>query len=100
MPYFVKVGYEKKNVHSVTSKGYYIYRSGKKVVILYGAIEISGLRNKRFTWCKEMWPYEEVYSFRSIQKAEQFKKERIRIRIRHGYNKLPSSSIIYKRKIK
>jgi len=31
IPYFVKFGYDNKNVHSVTSEGYFIKRSGKHI---------------------------------------------------------------------
>lgn len=98
MPYFVKVGYDKKNVHSVTSKGYFIKRSGKHIYTEWGAIDVIGLKRKKFGW--HLSTYNKTHKFRSLEKALAFKNKRIEILIKSGYNKLPSSSIIYKRKLK
>jgi len=96
MPYFVKVGYERKNVHLVTSKGYFIKRSRNSISTKWGAIDVIGLKRKKFTWHLSIGT--KTYLFRSINKALEFKKERMELIRRKEYNKLPPNSIIYTRK--
>ena len=98
MPYFVKVGYDKKNVHSVTSKGYFIKRSGNHIYTEWGAIDVIGLKRKKFSW--HLSTYSKPYPFKTTEEALEFKNNKIAQLIKEGYNKLPSTSIIYKQKLK
>ena len=99
MPYLVKVGFDKKNLYKSTSKGYHILRKDKKVIIRYGAIEVHGYLHKVFTWYLGRYTKEEKYPFSSIEKAKQFITERIKIRVRHGYNRLHPGTRIHNRQI-
>jgi hypothetical protein len=95
MPYLVKVGYEIKNLYGVTSKGYFIKRIGSSVYTEWGAIDVIGLKIKKFAWHKTT--ASKTYKFRSIEKALAYKKNKISFLIKRGYNKLPSKSKIYSR---
>lgn len=98
MPYFVKVGYERKNLSKITSKGYFIKRTGKKVYTEWGAIDAVGLKRKKFNWhtTPQIWEYK----CRSEKEALQFKNDKIAYLHKRGYSKLPSSTRIYSRRSK
>ena len=98
MPYLVKVGYEHKNLHGVTSKGYFIKRIGNTVYTEWGAIDVIGLKIKKFAW--HITIYNKTYKLRSVKKALELKNKKIVLQIRRGYIKLLASSKIYKRMIK
>lgn len=98
MPYLVKVGYDKNNVYGITSKGYFIKRSGKEVYTEWGAIDVVGLQRKNFCW--HQTTQFQINKFRSIEKALDFKNNKIKELLKEGYNKLPGSSRIYTNKIK
>ncbi len=97
MPYLVKVGYERKNTHLITSKGYFIKRSDTKIYTEWGAIDVIGLKRKKFCWHQNI--SSKVHRFRSVEKAIAFKNWKIDFLIRRGYNKLPPNSKIYRRRI-
>lgn len=93
MPYLVKVGYERRNLLNVTSKGYFIKRVGTKVYTQWGAIIVSGLIKKRISWYKTTaYKY---HAFKTITIANRFKKMKILSLLVKGYNQLPSGSRIY-----
>jgi hypothetical protein len=98
MPYLVKVGYDKNNVRGVTSKGYFIKRSGKEIYTEWGAIDVVGLKSKNFCWHKTTMY--QITKFRSIENALEFKNNKIAFLIRTGYSKLSGSTRIYTYKIK
>lgn len=98
MPYLVKVGYEKHNVYKVSSKGYFITRSGNSVYTEWGAIDVVGLLRKKFCWHKST--QSQISKFRSVEKANKFKDQKIKQLLKEGYNKLPGTSRIYKYKVK
>jgi hypothetical protein len=93
MPYLVKVGYEKHNLNKVTSKGYFIKRIGKQVYTEWGAIDVTGLKRKRFAWHKTTAC--KYYKFRSEELAYDFKKKKINSLREEGYNQLPSKARIF-----
>lgn len=98
MPYLVKVGYERYNKYRLTSKGYFIKRTGTKVFTQWAAIDAIGLKRKKFYWHKSV--YSKTYNLRTIQRALQFKQEKISYLIGVGYDKLPPGTKIYMHKIK
>jgi len=98
MSYLVKVGYEKRNVYKVSSKGYFIKRSGYSVYTEWGAIDVVGLLRKKFCWHKST--QNQINKFRSLEKANKFKDQKIKELRSLGYNKLPGTSRIYTNNIK
>jgi hypothetical protein len=98
MPYLVKVGYEKHNVYRVSSKGYFIRRSGNSIYTEWGAIDVVGLQRKHFCW-HQTTQYQ-INKFRSVEKALDFKNKKINQLLKEGYDKLPGTSRIYTNKIK
>ncbi len=97
MPYFVKVGYEKKNVYKLTSQGYFIRRSDKHVITRWGAIDVKGMHKIIFSWKGTKLPMEKIHKFRGVDKAKEFNERKIKHLLKNGFNKLPSSAKIYKR---
>jgi hypothetical protein len=98
MPYLVKVGYEKRNVYKVSSKGYFIKRSGKEVYTEWGAIDVVGLQRKHFCW--HQTTQFQINKFRSLEKAKKFRVQKLKQMLREDYNKLPGSSRTYTFKVK
>lgn len=97
MPYLVKVGIEKNNLHLLTSKGYLIKRIGYKIRTEWGAIDVVGLKRKKFAWHKATQV--KVFKFKTIKAALEFKNNKIEYLIWKGYTKIPSTSRIYRRKL-
>lgn len=98
MPYLVKVGYEKRNVYKVSSKGYFIKLSSNSVYTEWGAIDVVGLQRKNFCW--HQTTMYQINKFRSVEKALDFKNNKINQLLKEGYNKLPGTSKIYTNRIK
>lgn len=98
MPYLVKVGYDKKNVHGITSKGYFIKRSEREVYTEWGAIDVVGLQRKNFCWYQTIMY--QTNKFCSVEKVLDFKNNKINQLLKEGYNKLPGTSRIYTNRIK
>ena len=85
MKSYINIGDQEKNLSGIGSRGYMICRKQKSVIIHYGAIELNGrLMYKRIIWAKGA-PREEVRKFRTIEKAEEYKKKQIVTRFSHGY---------------
>ena len=97
MPYLVKVGIEKNNLHLLTSKGYFIKRIGNKIHTELGAIDVVGLKRKKFAWHKSTQT--KVFKFKTTKAALEFKNYKIENLIWKGYTKIPASSRIYRRKV-
>lgn len=93
MAYLVYIGSNTNNLHGLSSKGYHIIRRANDVIITYGAVVVSGRMKKRITWCKGYMI--KVKSFKNKEDAEYHRSEKIKRRIRHGYEKI--STRIYKR---
>lgn len=95
MPYLIKVGYEITNKNKTTSKAYFLKRSGKKLFISWGAIDVFALRTHKFYW-KGKYPQERVEKFYTEKEAKEAKREIINSKLLAGYQRLPSLKI-YKR---
>ena len=50
MPYLVRVGAIESNVSGVGSRGYAVFRSGRRVTVWFGKIEVHGSGVSRFYW--------------------------------------------------
>lgn len=97
MPYFVKVGFEKRNIRKVTSKGYFIKRMKKSIYTEWGAIDVVGLKKRKFSWHKTTMY--QIHEFRTIEEALEFKYKKMRELLISGYDQLPSGLLIYKRRV-
>ncbi len=96
MPYLVKIGFQKNNITKSTCKGYHLFRRGTKVIIRYGAIDVSKSRIKKFRWKGNKLPIKKIYRFRSTQKAKEFKDQLILQKLSRGYSELSGGLKIYK----
>ena len=99
MPYLIKIGYQEENLSKTTCKGYFIVRTGKTVIIRWGAINAFGLKKKKFFWKSSNLPYELKKKFYSEQRAKNYRSEKINQKIDEGYSKLSSGIKIYKQNL-
>ena len=94
MPYLVKVGYYEQEGR-LTSQGYFIKRSGKKVITHWGGIYVKSNPSIKYFW---KYTQEKIHSFSSEEKAKDFLKKKISYFLKRDFDKLPNRYIIYSRK--
>lgn len=96
MPYLVKVGYHAQE-NRLTSQGYYISRSGKKVITRWGGIYIKSNPIVKFFWKSYSVP-EKIHRFGSESQAKYFMQQKLRYFAKYQFDKLPPGFIIHSRK--
>lgn len=96
MPYLVKVGYDTKK-DRLTAQGYFISRSGKKVITRWGGIYVKSNPAVRFFW-KNYSVLEKIHTFSSEAKAKYFLQQKLSYFSKYLFDKLPSGYVIYSRK--
>mgnify|MGYP001351584732 CR=1 FL=1 len=89
---YINIGVEKKNLSGIGSRGYYIFRRKKSIIIHYGAIETVGIVGRKIVWAGK--PHIVEKKFKSINEADKYKVQQIKKRISHGYECI--STRIYK----
>jgi hypothetical protein len=92
MPYYVRVGYLKRNKKRTTCKGYYIRRKGKSVIMKWGAITVVGSSGGKYYWQGAKIPQVIIKRCRSIERAKEYAKWKHRMKSDQywgGYSKLP-----------
>ena len=86
MPYFVNIGAFSINKCGVGSRGYQLFRRGRRITARWGAVLVTA--QKEFRWCYR--PQEKVWSYRSEKKAAEEMKVLVEARtIKDGYSQLP-----------
>lgn len=98
MPYLVRIGRIDQNASGVGSRGYAVFRRGRKVIVNFGKVEAIGRGKTRFFWCKE--PEDKVYAVcRTVAAATQYARELVREQLlpnaKGGYTRLPSGVRIH-----
>ena len=94
MPYFVRVGRIEANKSRVGSRGWYVRRSGKTIVVRWGAVDVVPAGGQvRFYWARG-WPQDRHYSRPSVESAVAFMRDLIASKTRAGkhdggYDRLP-----------
>lgn len=93
MPYLVRVGLYKHNVSNTTCKGYFVGRSGKRVTVLYGPIDIV---KRKYYWAGPNIPVKKVYRCTTEQEAGEVARSMVKAQLRPGeesggYTRLPSN---------
>lgn len=88
MAKLVSIGEDDDNVAGVRSRGYTIRRSGTRVVIKYGAIEVRGAGGGRYFWVGA-FPRIKIHRFRSPRQAADFLERQIRSKLNRYYERLP-----------
>jgi L-amino acid N-acyltransferase YncA len=98
MPYLVRIGAIATNASGVGARGYAVFRSGKRVRVLWGKVIASGSLHTRFRWATE--PSSRVHPTCRTEGAARFLARRIvetmqRPTVKGGYSLLPSGVRIY-----
>lgn len=87
MPYFVRVGNFAENKGGLGARGYHVYRRGRKVITVWGAITVDRARQVRFTWARTT--EHKVYTYRSVERAKAKWRALVSQRTeREGYERL------------
>lgn len=101
MPYFVSVGGIPMNASGVGRRGYFVRRSGSKVIVKWGAIGMTRTRPTIFYWAGPNLPQMKTHHFSSIKRANHFatklKKQKLLQHANHDYHtytKLPVGRVI------
>jgi hypothetical protein len=92
MPYMVRVGAIDTNVSGVGSRGYAVFRSGRRVTVWFGKIEVRGSGVSRFYWCRQ--PSKKKHPLcKTVEQARALARDLIQEQLRDGvkgsYLKLP-----------
>ena len=87
MPTYIKVGYEPRNKHKMTSRGFFIRRIGNTVSRKWGAIEVSGHTYKKIHWANG-YPMLKLETFKTTKAANEFIRVAIRRKLSRGYEKI------------
>jgi predicted DNA-binding WGR domain protein len=88
VPYFVYHGTNPDTLGGTSAKGYWIFRSGSRVVARWGAVDVAGGRGGTFRWRTQ--PNEKTWTFRSEDEAKRHLRAKVHQRHRSGYDELPS----------
>ena len=94
MPYFVKIGKIETNKSGVGSRGWYVRRRAKHVLVRWGSVDvIPGGSKVRFYWGPG-WPKERSYTFTTVERAIALAVSKIKTKLgpsKHdgGYDRLP-----------
>jgi hypothetical protein len=92
MPYFVSIGAFQQNKCGVGSRGYHLYRRGRRIIAEWGAVAV--FPGRKFHWCYAT--QRKVFPYRSERLAQIGMKERISERIEvEGYSRLPAGVKIH-----
>ena len=85
MPYFVRIGVIKTNRKGVGSRGYHIYRRGRKVFHAWGQVKVGA--GPRFFW---IWKQTGMFLGRTESQAATWQAAEILRRVRREkYHRLP-----------
>jgi hypothetical protein len=91
MAYFVRIGAIPHNQSGVGSRGYHIFRRGKRVFAVWGPVEVR--RGRRFYWCATRQYVQ--HNCRSTGEAIALRGELVAKRTAAtGYSRLPAGAII------
>lgn len=94
MPYFVKIGSVPENDSRVGSRGWYIRRQEKSVVVHWGAVEVRrGGSKTSFAWSPG-WPRTTTYDEDSHQEASALVVRKAKEKTSRGYQRLPAGASI------
>jgi hypothetical protein len=77
MAYFVKIGAIDRNKSGVGSRGYQLFRRGRKVIARWGSVRVAP--GRKFYWAYR--PQEKVYPYRSEEMARERLQELKRLRV-------------------
>jgi hypothetical protein len=87
VPYVVYHGTKPDTLGGTSAKGYWIFRSGSRVVARWGAVDVAGSRGGSFRWRTQ--PNEETWTVHSDDEARQHLAAKVRLKHRSGYDLLP-----------
>src|SRR5437762_2251174 len=65
MPFFVNIGPIPENLPGVGSRGYHVFRRGRKIITRWGAVHVGS--GRRFRWAGK--PQEKIYTWRSEERT-------------------------------
>lgn len=89
MPYFLRIGLIGDNLSGIGSRGWYIRRRHRSVVVRWGAVEVqTGGSRTQFFWGPG-WPKEAIYDESSIQDAIDLIRRKTVEKTAGGYRSLP-----------
>jgi hypothetical protein len=90
MAYLIRIGAFPENVSGVGSRGYHAFRQGRRVVTIWGGIDV---RNRTFYWAYTT--QHKIYVRASERAAAKFLKDILRRLMNgEGYSKLPTRARI------
>ncbi len=94
MPYMVRVGAIDTNGSGVGSRGYAVFRSGRRVTVWFGKIEVRGSGVSRFYWYRQ--PSRKNHPLcKTVEQARVLARELIQNQLRDGvkgsYLRLPGN---------
>jgi hypothetical protein len=96
MPYFVSIGAVEQNKSGVGSKGYHLFRRGRRITTRWGPVAVAP--GRKFYWCSST--REKRFLHRTEKSARLDMKERIRQRVElEGYSRLPTGVKIRSAKV-
>lgn len=91
MAYFIKIGAIPSTYYGVGSRGYHIYRRGRKVVTVWGGVLVTA--NRQIFWSRTT--QHQVSKQSSVAKAEALRKDLCRQRENSArYSRLPPGTKI------
>jgi hypothetical protein len=91
----VYIGPHPKNWKKFTSKAWTIRRSGKSVLMKWGPVESRGYgTGSHLRWAMRL-PKRQTKRFRTEALATSYVKERIAVRLSHGYKRMAGKVRIY-----
>jgi hypothetical protein len=101
MPYFTSIGSIPGNVFGVGARGYFLRRSGSKVIVKWGAIGITRTLPRIFYWVGPNLPRTKTHRCGTPKRAEHrvrtLKKQKLLHSANHewhNYTKLPVGKTI------
>lgn len=99
MPWFVRIGASAKTVSGTTSKGYHIWRRGKKVFVEYGLVHLVRGSRGGFYWAGTHLPVSIVHSHGAESEARDAYRSLVNQKLRKKhYERLPAGSRIRHRR--
>jgi hypothetical protein len=96
MPYLVRIGAIETNVSGVGARGYAVFRSGKRVRVMWGKVIASGSLHTKIRWAHE--PSSLVHPACRSEKAARLMARRLVESMQRKYSLLPSGVRIYSHK--
>jgi hypothetical protein len=102
VPYFVRIGKIEMNKSGVGSRGWYVRRRAKMIVVRWGSVDVVPAGSQVRFYLGPGWPKERTYPFRGIEAAIAFARAKIVEKLgpsKHdgGYDQLPPKQRIRQR---